>query len=1582
MTLQGSRLVMIGRGIDDHEQPHDQFPEVPNGNHLRWSFDPTVGFARHGYHLFRREHVGDRIDPTPLADYVGGSTGTRRTHTITTPAGSVDVDLDAPASIVSNGQLAIPVDPGPVTVRFPEPVFEVRATLHVTAPTTVRALAGGVTVDSTDLDADGTVTLSFDRIEAVELEGGPATVEDVAFFPVSREYGQGWTPVPAFDEPLGLPLYHGDYPATGGHQQDLASARSIAQTRIEYGDPNHYTATTAVHDDGHISVDTDSLVVTGTNTNWDHSLTGRRFSVAGDDTAYVVTEVRPGDDAPDELLLSRPYEGQSQTNTAYELADDRFGALHDYLVHLLDDSPGSGGQLGRTIPTPLETGQAAHWTGGTWIYDFGGGPTRDVEGLYVQFATETTGTISVTQGSTTVERDPGSTASPEWHAGLEGLPIRFEDQRAVYTIESVDTASGRTLELDRPYSGPDLANASFAVFEAKRYGIERTAVSGQYLRLDAPYRNPRGVSEYLVTGAFGSQGETATSPWQNPLETTLLGSVEPAIAQALGLYWIDTDADRDRSYDYLLVADHDGVLEDAYGEDEPFDPRNLELFADGVEAVDGYITFDVERGAAPPVERPTGAAAHDLPPSPPESHSTPSGERYGTNTAGLRWDEGAGARGAMLPDDPVQYHLWRHDYQSDERPSTAPPPAAYDPLTAPAVADTDRDDPIAVSDADTTNAPGWPNQSIDTVDRGLLDGWYSYRLNGVDLFGRASDLGEPADWIDDGTTKHPSAIHLVDDQAPPPPRQVDAQLLDVDQPTAGTGELEVSWIWPETLAAQAPDAVEFTVQYYPGQLNEQFGEITSVAEPYDDYLEIETDVPAIDPADGYVGATLQVGDASYDIVESDAARDGTLSVTVRDERPSPPTTVETTDGSTPVEITDSRPNATTGATPAESVESAIRRDRPESGSACTISIPPTVSGGTIAVADGDRTVYGYDTDWSRALVGQAFTTPDGNEYTVTAVDGHDELTLDEPYVVPDPNESERTRFAYAIEHPVRVDYDDPDAWASATEPSDWRSTHATISIEDAVEEVAASDPDNPLDTSYRAYETTVPIPRVDDPPRDPFATSEAEPVTYAHVGVNTHDRQGNVGDVSAPVTVSRVLEEAPVPPTQPSFESAIDYATPPDYDGQSKYTVRFAHPGEHRTVHVYRAMDKAIFRADYAKRNAGDATRSLDPTNPDHFPPYRRDDSSVARRKQIRDTIESLHDAVTAAGSFQAALEHYRDLEPDVLQTLAGLDGTREAYAKRTIEALDPDEHPNVRGPDFESGDPGPGYTLGANPPPGAVPGSDLCAWVDAFDGKTRRRYFYRTSTVNEAGIESEELSYPTRPVQAVDTVPPTAPSVTDVTGGDRSIELTLASNREPDLSEYQLYRTTDKSKATDIRRMIQVATLSEDRPPVAGTSSTTGRPSSVSITDTGVDVARTYYYRVVAVDEAGNVSDSSKRCAGQAYATSPPPEPTWDRAEWVAIEADGTVHDWASAPATAEPAIELAWSLQSPGSQPPAVLLQQASDSGLWQTLSSWSDRDTGYLVRDVQPSQTHEFRVKIRDRAGNIATGPARTVSPPEDN
>ena len=85
------------------------------------------------------------------------------------------------------------------------------------------------------------------------------------------------------------------------------------------------------------------------------------------------------------------------------------------------------------------------------------------------------------------------------------------------------------------------------------------------------------------------------------------------------------------------------------------------------------------------------------------------------------------------------------------------------------------------------------------IDRALAEGWYSYQVNGIDIFGRHSPNSSAAEWYQwtpmpdprpwyyrdptEDTAIHLFAVGLLDKMSPPPPAGIEAYALDPQDPT-------------------------------------------------------------------------------------------------------------------------------------------------------------------------------------------------------------------------------------------------------------------------------------------------------------------------------------------------------------------------------------------------------------------------------------------------------------------------------------------------------------------------------------------------------------------------------------------------------------------------------------------------------------------------------------------------------------------------------------------------------------------------------------------------------------------------------
>jgi hypothetical protein len=67
-----------------------------------------------------------------------------------------------------------------------------------------------------------------------------AALIDLCFRSLNADRRSGWRPLERCPQPLTLPLFHPDYPASGGRPTDLNASETMGLGRIRYGDPSDY----------------------------------------------------------------------------------------------------------------------------------------------------------------------------------------------------------------------------------------------------------------------------------------------------------------------------------------------------------------------------------------------------------------------------------------------------------------------------------------------------------------------------------------------------------------------------------------------------------------------------------------------------------------------------------------------------------------------------------------------------------------------------------------------------------------------------------------------------------------------------------------------------------------------------------------------------------------------------------------------------------------------------------------------------------------------------------------------------------------------------------------------------------------------------------------------------------------------------------------------------------------------------------------------------------------------------------------------------------------------------------------------
>lgn len=483
------------------------------------------------------------------------------------------------------------------------------------------------------------------------------------------------------------------------------------------------------------------------------------------------------------------------------------------------------------------------------------------------------------------------------------------------------------------------------------------------------------------------------------------------------------------------------------------------------------------------------------------------------------------------------------------------------------------------------------------------------------------------------------------------------------------------------------------------------------------------------------------------------------------------------------------------------------------------------------------------------------------------------------------------------------------------------------------------------DGSERIYDVLLPVPgRTVFAAGVPLTPTLAEPIVYAHVGVSAVDasphtpdgpqwaagawgsRPGNEGSLGTPAKIFRVQRDRPpAPPVPPDAERV--HASPADYSSHSFYTYRWV-PLPHLHTHVFRAMDTSVFTADRALRPRPPLTAGDPSVFPDPAVEPRWDKT---KRAQVSTELNGLNAFPhTPEGDVQAKAA-YAALSNDSLRVLASLPGIEPAFSQITIVPLDGVDAATVNRP-------------GPDNPPDFVIDPNLRIYIDTLDGRSSNRYFYRAAYVDGAHNRSA-LSGSGPPIWLPDVLPPRPPALTSVVGGERTIGLTWASNREADLVSYRVYRADAEADARDLRTMTLVGTL----PVLPGDP--LDRPAAVSWTDNPVPALVNWWYAVVAFDEAGNASTPSRIVVGRAYdeALPIPPVPI------VAWVDQGGVRR-----------AEISWTSTD------EVMVQRREAAGSWLDVASWR-RPGSVTFRDPSSlaDHTYEYRLRVRKATGALALG-----------
>ena len=186
------------------------------------------------------------------------------------------------------------------------------------------------------------------------------------------------------------------------------------------------------------------------------------------------------------------------------------------------------------------------------------------------------------------------------------------------------------------------------------------------------------------------------------------------------------------------------------------------------------------------------------------------------------------------------------------------------------------------------------------------------------------------------------------------------------------------------------------------------------------------------------------------------------------------------------------------------------------------------------------------------------------------------------------------------------------------------------------------------------------------------------------------------------------------------------------------------------------------------------------------------------------------------------------------------------------------------------------------------------------------------------------------------DIIPPDPPQNVSASGGDEVVVLQWDVGQESDLDRYWIYRSeTDGFTPSASNLIIDVSASSGN--------------STQSYTDTGRTNGVRYYYRIKAVDEAGNISDPSAQVDAMARDDVPPAAPT-------NLSATG-----------GELEVALAWDANTEDDLLQYRVYRQ--NSSVWDQIATVPAGTEAYTDEDVAFGQEYTYRLRAEDTSQNLS-------------
>ncbi|MCB9739195.1 MAG: hypothetical protein H6747_08000 [Deltaproteobacteria bacterium] len=862
--------------------------------------------------------------------------------------------------------------------------------------------------------------------------------------------------------------------------------------------------------------------------------------------------------------------------------------------------------------------------------------------------------------------------------------------------------------------------------------------------------------------AFAASDPSGTSTMPMPdygpasiLDLVLLGVAYPWVARLLGLGIVDGMAVAGKTYDYLIVADHPVRFEADVAAVVDWANHGMAPLS----GVDWRVIEAVQPSNAAmglPAPHRLWAFALPVPRTPLPDAPNKVSDRFAAVGVAIEALEPEGIFGDPSP-RPVLYRLARADLGAPSAAQIASPKTAtllpwsqakWTPLQTGDVWHLANGWIRSVGDEGetATHQSDWPPLHMDFIDAEVGERWYAYRARAMDWFGRVSRASAPAQWRRwPWPLKSPppwyfhdvpellgvvrsDAVLLLDRTPPPPPSAFTVTPIDPKDPLlvhgtqgklAGFGA-RLGWTWTLAQQRQAPAATAFRVYFRKGLANTvpltllgatdlAKGEIAVLCKPVAGL----SGAPAV-----LVGSSLRLANSGGKVVAG-SVKEGSWELRV--SVPSVKTAKDVLQhGLCSLAIAQQSPLWS---------EPGDVRD----GTWTRRAIVPLSSGAV-------RFEAFRDAETGEPIAGSAVEVVAGgyrlNDCAVLAavMPGLWQLRLEPPEELP--------KGLVAVAQTVDIASVDVEQRVVAVDGPVLASAKSWCWV---------------LGQTVRRYEVELPLEaEVPEP-------AEGEGRAWFQLAVTTADDRpltpdwlgsgplagvvGNEGLAAGPLPGWRVRRTPPKPP-EPVWGEGPLYASPPDVDGKSYFTVRWkAGPF---AVRIYRAEASEIYRRHWIAGGAGldgyqvmmeveEGGKKVSKTmsalaaialvapgaTPGVAPLEDVDWGDAAARAEAEAVLVKAFGVGRSFGTVGAV---YERLNAAAQADVAGAAATRSAYLPSSSIMLVSEMYPDVVGPDM---------------PPECSPSPNTHACIVAWQASASARGFFQLVAVDSTGLQGSCITSP-----------------------------------------------------------------------------------------------------------------------------------------------------------------------------------------------------------------------------------------------